>query len=398
MSSLDTTENEAGKFSFLVVAAIIALSIVSEVGVWSIPLLVGEVVTLYKVEEGTVGLFISLQIVATAIAAIVIAPHIHKINRRNIAIFVVLALTAGHIIAALGTVPAAFLVSRLTCGAAEGLGIATAAAVAGESRKPDRLFSLIWIVLSLTASMLYLAIPRLAAEFGPRAAFAVLAAVTIATLGIIPRLPARSKQFGLINDPIVDRQALLSLRNLALLQSIALIAICNNGFFFFIVGIAAELGISNVRMGEIMVFMAFFATLGPAAAHLVSNIVTNRTAPISIAVLIGGIGAFTLTHTDSAIIFVISSVAATTSYVFALPFILGLASELVSGGRLAAAMRGAQNIGTALTPAISGVILLSGFGYAAIGNVALLCALSAVALIIYAGRSHASPSQSSTPS
>ncbi len=368
--------------SLLGVLSVMALAVIAEASVYAMPLLVGEVIAIYRLQEGTVGLLISLQIALVSITAIAVSARIHRLNVRTVALAAIVMLAASHVLAASGFGVAVFAASRVLCGIAEGVCMAVAAAVAGQSRNPDRIFANIWIALGLMAAVLYLAIPRLSEIYGPQSAFLLLAALTLLSLAAVIRLPSRRAPPSDAAAPMLqDVKFLLARRSLYLMIAVALIAICNNGFFFFSVSIAADHGISVVRMGEIMVVMAFAAALGPALARFAATRTRRRVPVIVTGTMVSGVSAYLVTNSDGEIVFLIAMALAVISYGFVLPFVMGLASALVSGGRLASAGRGAQNLGSAITPGISGVILLSGLGYSAIGFVAIACALVASLLI-----------------
>jgi hypothetical protein len=70
---------------------------------------------------------------------------------------------------------------------------------------------------------------------------------------------------------------------------------------------------------------------------------------------------------------------------FAMPYFLGLAASLVSGGRLASSARGAAALGSTITPAVSGGILLLGGSYGMVGWFGAACSVMVIYLLVALG-------------
>ncbi len=362
--------------------SMLAGSMIAEIGGYAMPFIVGGVARAYGIPEGWIGFIIAGQIGCAALVSILLAPRIARSNRRTLAYAGAVLVVAGYIGSAVSPSAAPLVASRLIGGIGEGLLYASIAAVAAETRDADRTFALIWVAVVSLAVALFLTLPVVGQQVGPRGVFLALGAVTLVLTPLLFKIPAR----GSVVDPPTDKIHLKPGATAIVLAIVAaLLAILANGYWYFLEGIAMAIGLDEAKAGVAMALSAVVALAGPLLAHRI-GVRFGRTIPLVAGFLLAGAGALAVTVATDAITLSVAMCVAGTAYVFTLPYLLGLAAA-AGGAPLAAVARGGQGIGSALAPAMSGSILVAGGSYVHIGLISFGFAVIAIAPLVFFSRS-----------
>lgn len=366
---------------FATISGMLAGSLIAEIGGYAMPFIVGGIVKAYAIPEGWIGFIIAGQIACASLVSIGLAPHLLRLDRRKLAFAGALLVLCGYAGSALSHSAHLLVISRLVGGIGEGLLFAAIAATAAETPNADRTFALIWIAVVALAVVLYVTLPLMPEWAGSRGIFIALGVVVLALLPLLRNIPPRAKPADVATG---HKKAAIDSRAITLGLVAALLAVLANGYYYFIEGIAHSIGMTEAQAGYAMATSAVCALAGPALAHRLGTRF-GRTPPLVLGYLLTGIGAYAVTHVGDQSLLTLAMCMSGTTYVFTLPYLLGLAAA--SGGApLAAVARGGQGIGSASAPAISGLILLGGGSYQQIGVLALGCAVVAIVPLVLFGR------------
>lgn len=372
---------------YTTISGMLAGSLIAEIGGYTMPFVVGGIVKAYAIPEGWIGFIIAGQIACASLVSIGLAPYLLRLDRRKLAFAGALLVLAGYAGSAFSHGAEFLVVSRLIGGIGEGLLYASIAAAAAETPDADRTFALIWVAVVGLAVVLFVTVPLLPDWAGPRGIFVALGVVVLALIPMLRNIPPRTQ---MVDSSTKQRIVSIEARAVTLGLVAALLAILANGYYYFIEGIAQSIDVTEAQAGYAMAISAFCGLAGPTLAHRLGTRF-GRTPPLVLGYLITGLGAYAVTHAGNQTSLTIAMCVSGTAYVFTLPYLLGLAAA--SGGApLAAVARGAQGIGSASAPAISGLILLNGGTYQQIGALALGCAVLALLPLFLFGRSIASHS------
>jgi predicted MFS family arabinose efflux permease len=346
-------------------------------------MMLGSLVAVYGVSEGLAGFVISCELGVMTLTTLAISPLIHKLNRRSVGIGGASLIVAGNLLAAAGTSSSTLFVARAISGAGSGALMSAATAAAADHRNPDRFFAIVVAAAMLASIGMFLIVPQLVEIHGSRSIFVAMALVAglIAFWSI--GLPPHSRSVPdppMLQNSVPEQRALLSMPSLLLLAAYLLFQVAMNGVYFYFERIGNSLGMTLDGIGRVLAISAFASLVGPLAAGLLGTRV-GRIGPLFVATACNGICVFTMTHTSSVPVFAGAMVFSTMLLTFAMPFFLGLAASLVSGGRLASSARGAAALGSAITPAVSGGILLLGGSYGMIGWFGAACSAVAICLL-----------------
>ena len=81
-----------------VMAALLAAAVISEMGLFIMPLLIGGMVRGYGIAEGHVGFVITAQVATFSLMSLGFSPFVHRLNRRRIALAGAATIIAGNLL------------------------------------------------------------------------------------------------------------------------------------------------------------------------------------------------------------------------------------------------------------------------------------------------------------
>jgi predicted MFS family arabinose efflux permease len=356
-------------------------------GVMVLPMILGSLVAVYGVSEGLAGFVISVELGAMTLTTLAMSPLIHKLNRRGVGIAAALLIVAGNLLAAAGTSSSILFVARAISGAGSGALMCAATAAAADHRNPDRFFAIVVAAAMLASIGMFLIVPELVEIHGSRSIFLAMAAVAGLIAIWSTGLPVHSRLApaeSTLQCAAPEKRGLLTMPSLSLLAAYLLFQVAMNGVYFYVERIGSSLGMALEGIGKVLAISAFVSLAGPLAAGMLGTRV-GRIGPLTVATAVNGICVFTMTHTASVPVFAVAMVVSTAMLTFAMPYFLGLAASLVSGGRLASSARGAAALGSTITPAVSGGILLLGGSYGMVGWFGAACSAMAICLLVALG-------------
>jgi predicted MFS family arabinose efflux permease len=356
-------------------------------GVMVLPMMLGSLVAVYGVSEGLAGFVISCELGAMTLTTLAMSPVIHRFDRRKACIAGALLIIAGNLLSAAGTSPFTLFVARAVSGAGGGALLCAATAAAADHRNPDRFFAIVVATGMLASIGMFLIVPGLVEIHGSRSIFLAMAVVAGLIAISSTGLPARPRIVPVDSTPkeaALEKRVLLTVPSFALLAAYLLFQVAMNGVYFYFERIGSSLDMTLDGIGKVLAISAFVSLAGPLAAGILGTRV-GRIGPLIVATAVNGICIFTMTHTASVPVFAGAMVVSTAMLTFAMPYFLGLATNLVSGGRLASSARGAAALGSTITPAVSGGILLLGGSYGMIGWFGAICSVMAICLLAALG-------------
>jgi predicted MFS family arabinose efflux permease len=367
--------------SRLMLLVLVVGTMIGELSLFVVPFMVDGWTTAYGVSEGQIGFVISVRIAAFVVACLLLSSQIHRIDRRKLAFLGAAIIVLANLVTAFVPSVPALLAARIVAGIGEGIVLTTMTAIAAETQRPEKTFSLIGGGMLILIIVTYLLVPPLVDALGVATTFAVLAGAVLVFSPIFWLVSPEKA----VDHANVQAQVPWTLANVGVLLAFVMLSIAANAYWFYIERIGERNGMSLTEVGDALVIVALIAIIGPVAAHQVDT-KFGRIRPIAGGFLfLGGTG-IAFTHLHSPLAFVIALGLASAMLAFCQIYLLGLAAALDPVGRLAAASRGFAGIGNSIAPGLGGGILIVGGGYEAIGWASLAASLLAIAVVIPGAR------------
>ncbi len=113
----------------------------------SLPLLVSALIAGLGLDERNAGLVVSVELLTVGLTAFCISPFVHRSPRRTLALIGATLAIAGHLLSVFAADMSLLIAVRVLAGIGAGMLIAVGNASVASSDNPDRMFSLVLIVI-----------------------------------------------------------------------------------------------------------------------------------------------------------------------------------------------------------------------------------------------------------
>ena len=343
----------------------------------SIPIIIGALLDELAINEAEVGVLGTVELLAVAVAALVVTPLAGKISNRRLAVFgCLLAIMAQFLSAAVDSLY--LLVGlRVIAGAGLGLAYAAAAMAASAIAQPDRVLGY-GVTAGLLAIVIFLpclAMVVTAAGYkGAYLALGVLVIILMPVMGWLDQGKTRAAKPGKLSA--------LPLRALSgLLLCISFFNIGSGAIWGFSERVGLQAGFSIEEAGFIIATGAVSGVLGALFAGWLGDR-WGRRRPVVLALILAGLGYLILAGATSSTSYLTGINLYWVTYMFLLPLMIGTGAVMDADGRAATLAAGTISLTFAFGPACGGFIAAR-ISYAAIGWFSCaLCLLAALAFIL----------------
>ncbi|WP_257548327.1 MFS transporter [Sphingopyxis sp. DBS4] len=334
------------------------------------------------IKPASAGLIASANVYGAAVGALIAVFLVRRIPWRIAATSALVGLIAVDLVSTqLVSVPG-LTVLRACHGMIGGLLVGIAFAVIARTRSPDRVFGMLLVVQFGIGGIGLWALPPLVPEYGTGVLFLALAAFSLATLAMLPFLPAYPvvvESAGAAEAPPIARKPLA-----ATLAAIFLFQAGNMGLAAFIIGLGRGAGLSQDFIGPTLAAANWLGAVGSILV-VAMGARFGRARPIlgSIAVTLIFTAAFW--RSDLPAVYVAANIGSAIVWAFTIPYLLGLAAAFDKVGRTAALGGFCSKLGLASGPLLTGLLLDRG-GYP-------LTIVAAVLLLLASGLAAAWPAR-----
>jgi len=355
------------------VAAVIAASLVSLLGLNMMPLWIGPVMADFAMGEEAAGLLGSVETGAMFLASVAVAGAMARWSRSRTALVGVALAIVGHAYSATTDVYTELVVGRFVAGTGEGLLMAAGSAAVAASFDPDRLFARTTFVAGLIGAPILFALPRATGAYGPAGAFITFAVVSAAFAAFLVWLP----------PPRADEEQTPTLRSapnfwlaLPIMLSLFVLETGQGAVWAFVAPVAEDAGLSPEALGNILSITTVVGLSGAAFAMWLGTRY-GRMVPLIVGIALNVGASLGLLLMREPVAFVAFNLLWVAAFLFVTPYILGALAALDDLGRWTAAGAGLYTLGDAFAPWVGGLVLgRGGFGMLALlvlgtGTVAL---------------------------
>ena len=368
------TQNKVNYYQFA-----IAIGIGSLFGVISAnaaPFQIGLLIDEMGFTQQSTGALVTIELIAVATTAIVVAPFMSKLSIGKVAI-------VGAAIAVTGQIATIFIVQyvsivliRIFTAFGLGLTYAAANAAGAKSDKPDKVFS-----YGITFSLILLAIflvglSRIIAIAGYQGLYISLAVLLLLVLPALRWLNVSSA--GVPDESVQTKLPWLKLG--LLLIVVIFFNLGTGAAWTFMERVGVQLGLNQEQIGTLIGLSVFAGIAGAISVSWLNGRV-GRTFPLVAGLSMGGLSSYLIAAGPSVALFTIGAVTYWASYMFMYPYLIGLACRLDKSGRSSAAVAGTLMLSFAMGPLLASYIV-SVYSFELLATFCLLNCIAAAFIVI----------------
>jgi len=299
------------------------------------------------------GFVASANVYGAAVGALVSVPVVGRIAWRRAAVAALLVLVALDLVSTQLHLAPALIALRFVHGLVGGFLVGVGFSVIARSGAPDRNFGLLLVVQFGLGGIGLMFLPGLARAHGAPVLFLALAAFSLATLAMLPALPAYPD---VKPAPLLRSSGAHRARLWLTLAAILLFQVANMGLSAFIIGLGRQAGLSDAFVSGALGASNW---IGAGGSVLVAalGVRFGRAGPLLAGGVVSAIGGALFYASDWPAAFAAANLVSAIAWAFVIPYLLGLASAFEPGGRAAALAGFFSKMGLATGPAVAGVLL-----------------------------------------
>jgi predicted MFS family arabinose efflux permease len=322
---------------------------------------------------------------------VILAPRFHRLRPRWIAGGGFALSAAAFLLASrLPVEPGSFVplvVLHVVAGLGTGSALSMTHGMIGRSANPHRLFGFVNTAMSVLAILMFAFLPGQIARFGGSAVFVAFAT----TMGVAAVVAAFlfPEDGGAEVQPAAgapERSVTIPYVAYAIIGTILCITINQSMVFSFLERIGIDRAFGEGPVQGVLVGLGFVnllpGTLAALAQKRLAPLVVGMAGPVVQALL-----ALLLTNSPVFIGFAASALFYASAVIFTHTFLFGFLTKVDPSGRVVAATPAMMMTGSAIGPALGGVIVAT-MGYSGLGYMAAVLGVVALFLMALARRTH----------
>jgi predicted MFS family arabinose efflux permease len=365
------------EFRGLLVSATAALAL-ALLPITILPLLIGTWVDHLGASATRAGVIGAAELGGMALASFALAPRMHVLSRRRVAVAAGLGVLLTHAVSAAVADLDLLLAVRVLAGLCAGSVLASASAAIAGAREPERMFAWTGVLGGILAAAVLVATPLAIERAQTPGAFVALALFAAASLPFLLLLPARAPDRTFEAEAEPPRAG--SRAALALLAAGALMAVAQGAIWAFSERIGGAVQLSPRAIGWVLGGATLMGIGGSVLAGIL-GLTRGRGGPLLFGYAGCAVSIALVASASGGAAFSVGQLALALTFNFTSPYLMGLAAALDPQGRISAALSGALLIGAGIGPGLAGVVVEWG-AFSALGGVSVLVTgMSAVLLL-----------------
>jgi predicted MFS family arabinose efflux permease len=365
------------EFRGLLVSATAALAL-ALLPITILPLLIGTWVDHLGASATRAGVIGAAELGGMALASFALAPRMHVLSRRRVAVAAGLGVLLTHAVSAAVADLDLLLAVRVLAGLCAGSVLASASAAIAGAREPERMFAWTGVLGGILAAAVLVATPLAIERAQTPGAFVALALFAAASLPFLLLLPARAPDRTFEAEAEPPRAG--SRAALALLAAGALMAVAQGAIWAFSERIGGAVQLSPRAIGWVLGGAPLMGIGGSVLAGIL-GLTRGRGGPLLFGYAGCAVSIALVASASGGAAFSVGQLALALTFNFTSPYLMGLAAALDPQGRISAALSGALLIGAGIGPGLAGVVVEWG-AFSALGGVSVLVTgMSAVLLL-----------------
>ena len=321
-----------------------------------------------SLSERDAGFVLTVEFLALAVAAMVIAPALPRFSSRTVALVAVTLTLFAQCASIFSASWGSLLLLRGTAGVGEGiLWALSLSIIASRSGNPDKVYGYFQTAWALVSIALFSIAGGVTAAFAHRGILALIAGVVFALTPLLLFVPhARTSVRAADKTDAGGASLLLGTMTLT---AIGLFLTAGAAVYSFSAPMGERAGLDTHAIGYAFTVGHLFGLAGAVAATWL-NVRIGRAIPITVSCAGFSIVVLVLCLWRDPAAYVSALLASITLYYFSTPYLLGLAAALDRSGRWAAAAGSVYLFGFAAGPLLAGSVIATG-GYPGLAAVCI---------------------------
>lgn len=295
------------------------------------PLLVGGYVNSFGITEVQAGLISASNMLGVCLGLAIATIRIHRWDIRHVVLSALLLMGFGELASAFVHSFEGAVAVRLFTGFGEGLAMAAAASAIVAFAKPDRIFALMMVGMSLYGMVGLLALPYVIDRFGLPGVFHAIALLTFVSLPLYRSFPEHEVEDQQGFDGL--RAVLTRLPVVLVLTSLMIVYVSCNGLWTYFERIGADIGIGPSGIGVALSSGLFASMVGGLLAAILSD-KYGRALPVTSGLVLVTASVVVLYVSSSFAPYTVSVMLLFGATGFVVPYYMGALAEFDRTGRL----------------------------------------------------------------
>lgn len=294
------------------------------------PFLVGGFVTLLQISEVDAGLVATSNMLGVCIGLAMATFKIHKWNIRHLVLFALLLTGVGNLLSAFTHSFDGLVAVRFFTGLGEGLALAAAISTTAIFAKPDRIFALVMIGMSLYGMLGLLVLPSVIDAFGLKGVFSAIALLSFVSLPLCRLFPNHDADD---KGQLVNQKIQLGRPVILVLLSLMVVYISTNGVWTYYERIGVAIGVSYTDIGLALSLGLFASMIGALLAAVLSDRY-GRVIPVTFGLILALVSIIILHFSSNFMPYTLSVMLLFGTTGFVVPYYMGTLAEADHTGRL----------------------------------------------------------------
>lgn len=342
------------------------------------PALVDSLVQALNFSNQQAGFVASANVYGAALGALTSIFYVQKVNWRQSAILLLLALILIDCLSMNIFSPHLLVVVRFIHGIFGGTLVGIGFALIARTFQPDRTFGMLLVVQFSFGGLGMMLIPPMVNDYGNNVIYWSLILFSLSTLFMLIFIPGLTVKKSSVTRSnwrfLLKRPLQLTLISIFLFQA------ANMGIYAFIVSLGK---FNGLNINFISVSLGWAAWVGIVGSILVIWLSTRfgLVKPLMLGIILTILGTWILLYSDNKLVWLIANLGVGVTWAFVMPYLFSLCAQLDESGQVSAMGGFASKLGLASGPVITGFLIgENDYQYAIVvaALVLLLCLLSSV--------------------
>jgi predicted MFS family arabinose efflux permease len=330
-----------------------------------LPYLVGSTIDGLGLSESQAGLAGTVEFLSVLVSSLIIAPFVNRVRRRTVAFVGMLLAISGNLLCVIQDGPLTYntliffrAIAGFGCGLALAVGNATLSNAADPEKMAAHMSVLFVTLMAITMPLFAWATDAL----GYKGMYGILAVCMLCVSPLLIMLPQSAVEQAASDVHPHGHENLFSAAAFFMLAAMFCFALRDMSGWAFVERIGLDVGYSGSEISMLLSAQGIIGISGPIVASIIGSRFGIKI-PLSIGIITSGlVYFFMLLFPTSTVVFTVSALAIGTTYFLTLTYMLALAAELDTKGRIVAASGGFLSAGAAFGP-LTGGYLVEQFGY-----------------------------------
>ncbi|PNV84629.1 MAG: MFS transporter [Desulfobacteraceae bacterium] len=330
-----------------------------------LPYLVGSTIDGLGLSESQAGLAGTVEFLSVLVSSLIIAPFVNRVRRRTVAFVGMLLAISGNLLCVIQDGPLTYntliffrAIAGFGCGLALAVGNATLSNAADPEKMAAHMSVLFVTLMAITMPLFAWATDAL----GYKGMYGILAVCMLCVSPLLIMLPQSAVEQAASDVHPHGHENLFSAAAFFMLAAMFCFALRDMSGWAFVERIGLDVGYSGSEISMLLSAQGIIGISGPIVASIIGSRFGIKI-PLSIGIITSGlVYFFMLLFPTSTVVFTVSALAIGTTYFLTLTYMLALAAELDTKGRIVAASGGFLSAGAAFGP-LTGGYIVEQFGY-----------------------------------